>query len=214
MAWVLVVLLLLPDPAAAKQAAQRILSEGGYQTRLPHPVAEPAEREVTPTRTRDPWPDRNRSSFDLPEPDTSFLAGLMKALVWTVFGVGIAVLLFWLGRTLMGRRRDVRPGATPAEAAAAPAPSLASPAAELAARGDYAGAIHALLLEALAGLGQPLAPAWTSWDIVGRLALPEGARDALSELVRTVEVTRFGGRAAGRTEYERCAARALEVRGG
>jgi hypothetical protein len=76
----------------------------------------------------------------------------------------------------------------------------------LAARGRFAEAIHALLLETLDALSRAarLAPSLTSREIAARIPLPAPAREALSGLVLAVELSRFGGAAAGETDYRAC----------
>ena len=76
----------------------------------------------------------------------------------------------------------------------------------LAAAGRFAEAIHVLLLETLSALSRAaqLAPSLTSREIVARVPLPARARDALSGLVLAVEVSRFGGAAAGERDYHAC----------
>ena len=79
----------------------------------------------------------------------------------------------------------------------------------LAARGDYAGAIHALLLHCLARLGErgaELSSAMTSREILRRLQLEQREREALSVLVRMTEVTHFGGRGASEDDFRQCRA--------
>ncbi|MBT8494141.1 MAG: hypothetical protein KJO07_13885, partial [Deltaproteobacteria bacterium] len=78
----------------------------------------------------------------------------------------------------------------------------------LAADGNWAEAVHTLLLKTLMELaikrGQPLKSSLTSREILSRVGLPIPARDALSEIVDVVEISHFGDLPIGENEYLRC----------
>jgi len=77
-----------------------------------------------------------------------------------------------------------------------------------AARGDYDGAIHLLLLDVLGrlpkGAAAGITSSWTSREIVSRGTLTGEAREALEHLVRAVEQTHFGGLPADENLFVRC----------
>jgi len=161
--------------------ARRILEDGGYQRSLP--------QESPPLELH---------SLSLGPLDT-----LLRILLWALLVVAALVALAWLVQRLRGRARDIL-----LEPEQGPVP-LAFPvtsAERLAAEGRYAEAIHVLLLETLAALSRArkLAPSLTSREIVGRVALPRPAREALTGLVQAVEISRFGGAPAGEPDYRAC----------
>lgn len=79
---------------------------------------------------------------------------------------------------------------------------------ELARRGEYAEAIHTLLLRTLQELVKSsavrVAPAMTSREILARVPLLADARDALAGLITAVEITHFGDEPANAADYQRC----------
>jgi len=79
---------------------------------------------------------------------------------------------------------------------------------ELARRGEFAEAIHTLLLRTLQELARTAAvrvgPATTSREILARVPLLADARSALAGLITAVEITHFGAEPADATDYERC----------
>jgi hypothetical protein len=197
---VVICLLLLAAPTEADQAARRILSETEYQTELPEhaPRADP-ERGSRRTGVVDEDLGRIES------PDT--LATVMRILWWIFVGVGLVVLLLWLGREL-GARHEKAPSAAAAPGAM---PRTAPPAPidpeGLAAAGRYGEAIHALLLRVLLELrrGARIQPAWTSREVATRVPLEDTVREGLRALVHAVERVHFGGLPADEAEYRRCA---------
>lgn len=134
------------------------------------------------------------------------------------------LLLFWLARSLGSGRERPRDaaggdGSLPEEAAGeAGGPSL-SEAERLAAEGRWSEAVHALLLIAVrrlcARFSVPQASSRTSRELCRALPLQGEAREAFTGLVRTVEVSLFGGAPLGpddwRTSLERF--RRIEGRG-
>jgi hypothetical protein len=79
---------------------------------------------------------------------------------------------------------------------------------ELARRGQFAEAIHTLLLRTLRELARSaaveVAPASTSREILARVPLLADARSALAGLITAVEITHFGEQPANADDYERC----------
>ncbi|HLL20855.1 MAG TPA: DUF4129 domain-containing protein, partial [Kofleriaceae bacterium] len=79
---------------------------------------------------------------------------------------------------------------------------------ELAARGEFAEAIHTLLLRTLHELARSamvrVEPSQTSREILSRVPLLAEARDALGVLITYVELTHFGDEPANAEDYARC----------
>ncbi len=177
---------LLPAAAAddeISRRAARILSDGAYQTELPHAKA----------------------PLDLHLP-LEPLELLLRILAWGALAVLAFLAIAWLARRLAPGAREVElaepdgPGPVAIPIASAEA---------LAAEGRWAEAIHALLLETLQALSRAarLAPSLTSREIVVRVPLPERAREALSGLVLAVELSRFGGAIPAEDDYRACLGR-------
>jgi hypothetical protein len=176
-------LVLSAAPAAAQRIRERaadILRDGAYQAALP----------------QGPKPPR----FDLPLGPIELL---LRILLWTSVAVLAALAVAWIVRRLSRAPADVE---VPETSRAAPAEIGAEGAEALAAKGRWAEAIHALLLDTLEALSRAalLAPSLTSREIVARVALPPRAHDALAGLVTAVEISRFGGATAGEDDYRTC----------
>jgi uncharacterized protein DUF4129 len=137
-------------------------------------------------------------------------------LVFIVLLVVAAVLLGgWIFGAVSRRWQKPEAGGTvqeeePPEAARVREPVF-DEAARLAAEGRYAEAVHALLLAAIRHFAArsrvTVEPSRTSRELVRLLPLGAEARAAFSDLVRTVELSLFGGASVGREEYERSLAR-------
>lgn len=183
-------------PLAPDEIRQRARSvvERDFQRRLPSP------EEAAPPERR---------------PSGANLAGVaMPALILlSVLGL-VALVLGILGliRLLLSRRRPdpVAPAAPPMEARSpeARSPETAFSLAEaerLAGLGRWSEAVHALLLVAIRQLGErfsiPLSSSRTSREICRTLPLRGEAREAFAGLVRTVEVSLFGGAPLGPDDY-------------
>lgn len=193
-----------PEAAEVDAAMERVLAADRYQTELPvertpealPPVPEP--RRVRRERRLDPEPVHGDG-----------LRPVGSALLWIfagAFGIAVAV---WLTREIQQRRRaraaiaaPVKPEPGPAAAPTARIPDHEA----LALGGQYADAIHAILISVLAAVGRAHAgmrPAWTSREILALVKLEDGAHRALRSLVGLVEVTRFGGAPARDEDYRR-----------
>jgi hypothetical protein len=170
--------------AEVREKVEVILREGGYQATLPSAPA--------PTH-----------GFELP---LGPLELLLRILLFTAVAVAVVLAAAWLARRLSHAPADAQvPDAPPAEPVAIPVESAEA----LAREGRFADAIHALLLDTLAALSRParLAPSLTSREIAARVPVPPRAREALSDLVLAVELSRFGGAAAGEEDYRSCLGR-------
>ncbi len=177
-------LLLAAAPAAEeiRERAAAVLRGDGYQTALPRDAVAPR-------------------ALDLP---LGPLELLLRLLLWTALAVLAVLAVTWLVRRLRPAAGDAEVADEDAGAAAVAIPIAGAEA--LAADGRWAEAIHALLLETLEALSRAarLAPSLTSREIVERVPLPARAREALAGLVVAVEISRFGGAAAGEGDYRAC----------
>ncbi|MFQ5654911.1 MAG: DUF4129 domain-containing protein, partial [Planctomycetota bacterium] len=162
-----------------------------------------------------PVPERE---VDLPEPPRWLLA-FFELLLWVLVGVAALLLGAGLLRHLVrGGRHSGRQAASTGEEGAPttrPVSSSLGDAHALAREGRHGEAIHALLLctiaEMRARLGFDAEIALTGREIAA--AAPVGPRGsaALHDLVRTVEISLFGGATVGREDYDSCVARFHEL---
>jgi len=199
----------LPLTAAAqdlRRAVTEELEDDAYQTVMP---GQPEPLEPGQTSPVEPPP--------MPEPfDPIDIGPFVELLLYALAG-GVAVLLVLFlaqeGRRYLRQRQpkaSAKPGA-PVDAGedawAAGSVDMLRAAENHAAAGDYAAAIHLLLLHAIDGLrrrGAVFGRALTSREILYWPGLAAPARDGLARIVSAVEISRFGGRAAGADDYRAC----------
>jgi len=203
-----------PDEAQAK--ARAALADPRYQHTLPRhdETREPGQHRPDPKRP--PGGDEEGAAErSVAIPALGAGAFLGKVVFIVLFVVVVLLIVGWILREVVDRRRksvaEARPEAATA-AAAAPALNLSfDDASRLAAEGRYAEAVHALLLAAIRHFAErsrtAIQPSRTSRELVRTLPLGPDAREAFSELVRTVELSLFGGAPVGAEDYERNLAR-------
>ncbi len=79
---------------------------------------------------------------------------------------------------------------------------------ELAKRGAFAEAVHILLLGSFGELKEKrtasLPPALTSREIIQRINMPQRAKEALSLIIGSVEISHFGGQSIGKAVFIAC----------
>jgi hypothetical protein len=79
---------------------------------------------------------------------------------------------------------------------------------DLAAAGDFAGAMHLILIESVGELrnrlATPIAASLTSREILERAPLSQEERSALADIVSGVEISYFGAYRPGAEEYAAC----------
>jgi hypothetical protein len=159
--------------------------------------------------------DRDHRMIDAREHEAPGAASsLMTFLMWGMVIVVGVLLAFWVASELSKYGGDAElPAAdeSVARMAAATGAIIDRPlgdADELARRGQFAEAIHTLLLRTLQELVRSaavrVAPATTSREILARVPLLADARSALAGLITAVEVTHFGDEPANAADYERC----------
>jgi hypothetical protein len=205
----------LVAPAAARAAAtpeqieqaRRQVLDDSYQAELP------GWGSADPPQPERPAPREDRIDARAHAPTQG--SPIASTLLWGLLIVGGALIVVWLVSELARfagdpevPREDAAAGARLAAAAAAILDRPLGDADELARRGEFAEAIHTLLLRTLHELARTAAvrilPAMTSREVLARVPLLAGARDALSGLITAVELTHFGDEPAGAADYERC----------
>jgi hypothetical protein len=140
--------------------------------------------------------------------------GAGALLAGTIFVVllGVVVLLIvaWVFQVIVRRPAVAASGSAAAPEAPAAAPErelIYDDAARLAAEGRYAEAVHALLIAAIRHFAErsrtAVQPSRTSRELVTLLPLGPDARSAFADLVRTVELSLFGGAPVGAEDYEK-----------
>jgi hypothetical protein len=204
-----------PEEAQAK--ARAALADAKYQRALPQ-----HEEKAEPGKPWHPQPSQGPSidgeeagGPDVSLPSIGAGAFLGKVIFVVLFVVVGLLIVGWILREIVDRRRksavEARPEAQTAGAAAPPLTLSFDDASRLAAEGRYAEAIHALLLAAIRHFAErsrtAIQPSRTSRELVRTLPLGPDAREAFSELVRTVELSLFGGAPVGAEDYERNLAR-------
>ncbi len=161
-----------------------------------------------------------------PDPPPNWLAGLFEFLnalgplfqiiFWVLIALVVAGIAWFIIRELMRIRAPEKRGKTakpkPEEwrPEAAVALALLSDADALAAKGQFAEAVHLLLLRSIndieGRLPNTVRPALTSRDIARLDRLPEAARPTFMRIARAVETSLFGGDAVDRATWDNCRA--------
>jgi hypothetical protein len=142
------------------------------------------------------------------------LGPFLKLLFWGGLAIGVGLLVYFIGRELLGARfagwrRKAKPQADagwrpePAKARA-----LLEDADRLAAEGRFDEAAHLILFRSIDDLAERkpgvVRPALTSRDIAGLTAMPAIARAAFANIARAVETSFFGARQIGAEGYAEC----------
>lgn len=204
------------SPDDVRQKAREALADSRYQRNLPQheEKAGPGGRRHRP-RFKDQAGEEEDLGPDVSIPKIGAGAFLAKVVFIVLFVVIGLLIVGWILRAILDRRRRIGgEAAPPGTAPAASAPRLPlsfDDASRLAAEGRYAEAVHALLLAAIRHFAErartTVQPSRTSRELVRVLPLGPEAREAFSELVRTVELSLFGGADVTAEDYERSLAR-------
>jgi hypothetical protein len=135
-------------------------------------------------------------------------------LFWIVAAIAVMLLVAVIVQVVRTRRLPAR--IKVASDMAWPVPSDAAPAAvmadadALAAHGDYASAVHTLLLRGVGaiqrGFPRTLAPSHTSRDIAALPTLPTRVRDAFAVIAARAEYAVFGQHPLGQADWDVCRA--------
>lgn len=221
---------LTPAAGEAQRKAREALADSRFQRALPAHQELPGSYRAKPPQASpdEPPPVTEQREEDDKEPRVSLpssgVGAVVAKVVFTVLLVVVGGLIVsWIAREAIARTRRRRTPSAPVELvtveAAAPArmPASFDDASRLAAEGRFAEAVHALLLAAIrhfaARAKTPVQPSRTSRELVRLLPLAPDAREAFAELVRTVELSLFGGGEVGAEDYERSRARFQELTG-
>lgn len=205
-----------------RSAVEKVYGAGDYQRELPLPDGADGRgirnwrRDDGDARASDRYrpalrQNRPGSGFDFQLP--AGVVDVLELLMWVVLFAGGALILYFLvNETGLYFRRKRGEGRVEEEVEGPareqrPGDALLADYDRLAAEGDYAGAVHALLLHCIARMrerGDSLSSSMTSREIVRRLPLEEQEREALTLLVRVTELTHFGGRGATEADFRQC----------
>jgi hypothetical protein len=207
------------DDAAIERARQAVLDDS-YQPELPRYQAGSGSGGIVPGAPRRRAggelgeAERDRQMFDTRAHEDAGGSSLMTFVMWGLVVVAAVLIASWLASELSRYGGDAE---LPPEAEvhdrmqAASAAIIERPlgdADELARRGEFAEAIHVLLLRTLQELARSaavrVAPATTSREVLARVPLLADARSALAGLITAVEITHFGDEPANAADYERC----------
>jgi hypothetical protein len=141
-------------------------------------------------------------------------SSLMTMVLWGLVIVVGVLIVSWLAAELSryGGDAELEPETTAQGRMQAAADAIIErplgDADDLARAGEFAEAIHTLLLRTLHELARTaavrVAPAMTSREILARVPLLADARQALAGLITAVEITHFGDEPANAADYERC----------
>lgn len=201
-------------PAGAqRELAREVLKDPRYQREMPpHPKREDLDE---PGDAEFPAAGGGGGAGQVAVPVLGAGATIGQAVFIVLIVVVVLLLAGWLGQSIVRRRREVETVEIAAEGTGGAAVGEREPtfdeATRLAAEGRYAEAVHALLLAAIRHFAErsrvSIQPSRTSRELVRLLPLGAEAREAFSDLVRTVELSLFGGSPVGQEEYERSLAR-------
>ncbi len=185
------------DPALAqeaREAAHKAAGSLGLQTELP---ASAHKNEPLPSESL---------SVPFISPD------IARLVLWAALAVVVLVILMTIRDNLWSASRS-RP-LSRAEEEAAPAAMAARmdkaqiEADELARRGDFAEAIHVLLLQSVGELRQRLdvtiATSLTSREILHRVGLSPEGRVGFADIIGRVEISYFGSHQPDEQDYLDC----------
>ena len=180
------------------------------------PVTPPAEtaRALLTRIDRDldiqtEFPGRQQQPSGLPALPLPNISELATVLLWATVAFGAVALALVLKDVLPGglaRRGAWGGGDGPGLGGLAQSRAEAGLTAdELARRGDYAAAMHLLLLTSLGDLRRRLdlrfADSLTSREILRHVTLEDAGKRAFAALVVAVELVHFGARPAGNNDY-------------
>jgi hypothetical protein len=195
------------SPEEVRAKAQEVLKDSRYQRAMP-PHPEPKDLDDS----GDFGPSGGGGGGQVALPVIGAGAAIGKVVFIVLIVVVVLLLVGWLGQAFLGRRREAPAAEVAAEEGAVRGREPAfDEATRLAAEGRYAEAVHALLLAAIRHFAErsrvSIQPSRTSRELVRLLPLGAEAREAFSDLVRTVELSLFGGAPVGQEEYEQSLAR-------
>jgi len=188
-----------PDAEEIRNAAKEVAKNLGVQSKLPN------DSGLTDAETRRARPRRGGFGGDgIYLPGADIVVGLMQWALVVVAAITIlAVLAILIREPLQARFKPSVSPPVPLEGDPAPPPDpreLLARADRLAAQGQFAEAMHCVLLAAMIVIGGD-ADSQTSWELLRHCKLPAGQLNTLRDLVIRVERAWFGQRPAGADDY-------------
>jgi len=207
--------------AAAQEAAPTTEVAPDLQdlSRLPPELRQPLAKAYAPEDLQQTLPEDLKLEPIDPSrrwepPD--WLGLIVKIMFWLLIGVGALLAVFYLGREIpawLGRNRQLRTGPSPVVQGSPLAADnqlldALGRADRLAAEGQFAEALHLLLLHSIdylkRHLGGVYGPSSTAREILQRAGLPDTGRHSLGAIVDAAEVSYFGGRPVDGGIYADC----------
>jgi hypothetical protein len=209
--------------AAAAQDVDKAVTDaydsGDLQTDLPPELRQGLDRTYEQKDLQENLPaEKKDEPIVLPEPwdPPAWLAYILRAMFWLLIGVAVLLAIFYLGREIpvwLGRRRQTKAGkaamvqGTPVTIDSQLLDALGR-ADRLAAEGQFAEALHLLLLHSIdylkRHLGGVYGPSNTAREILHRSRLPDVGRKSLGAIVDAAEISYFGGRPVDGGIYASC----------
>jgi len=188
------------DAAAVRAEVARVFDWAGYQRDLPQDKPDDTQQKRTPPLADVQIP------VELGPLANAILIGLVAVLV-----VMLAMGLYSGDWQFLSAPAPAKPDEeVPATSRREQLKARLSDADRSAGTGDWASAIHILLLTSLDLLrrrvGQEVPEAMTARELVGHAQLADQARGDFAALVGAAELCHFGGRSADRSLYDRCRA--------
>lgn len=195
-----------PSADAIREVSRAVLADEAFQRDLPK---KKSKEEKEPEDDDDDWP--NFDPIWLGD-----LGPVGTTLLWVLVAAGCALIAFYLMSQMpqrFGRKRD-DPQEQPdprwrVDGPLQPTdPGSLGLADRLAGQGDFAAAIHLLLMRSFEDLRRhidgAIAASLTSREIVSHVPLDEDRRGALTVMVSAAELCHFGGRPPTEADYQRC----------
>ena len=190
------------DAAAVRAEVARVFDWAGYQRDLPQAKSD----DTQPKRTPSPPPADMQIPTEFGPLANALLIGLVIVLV-----VMLAMGLYSGDWQFLSAPAPAKPEEeAPATSRREQLKARLHDADRSAGTGDWASAIHILLLTSIDLLrhrvGQEVPEAMTARELVGHARLADQARGDFAALVGAAELCHFGGRSADRSLYDRCRA--------
>lgn len=206
-------------PDEIRERARMVL-ERGYQKNLPGAEEGPGGSGGGRSGRSAP-PGDGGSVSDMIFPAAGAFAYLSWTLLVVLLIVAVALFAVWIAGNLPSARAKAalvpaQDGPAPEQPERETGPTLRD-AERLASEGRWSEAVHALLLAAVGRLcarfSVPQARSRTSRELCRTLPLQGEAREAFAGLVRTVEVSLFGGAELGPDDYQTSLERFRRIEG-
>ncbi|HET9229304.1 MAG TPA: DUF4129 domain-containing protein [Thermoanaerobaculia bacterium] len=206
-------------PDEIRERARSVL-DNGYQKDLPGAEEGPGGSGSRRSGRNAP-PGDGGSFSDVMAPAANAFSYLSFVILIVMAAVALVLLVVWIARNLP----SVRSKEIPAPGQDGPAPERPErelglsirDAERLASEGRWSEAVHALLLAAVGRLctrfSVPQAKSRTSRELYRLLPLQGEVREAFAGLVRTVEVSLFGGAELGPEDYQSSLERFRRIEG-